>query len=188
MVAPLVLALTPLLATLAEKGLSLLGNAVLAKGKDVVEKQLGIDLESAVQTEEGLLKLKQLEINHEEFLVDATLRAREAELKEFQLEVQDRGSARAMQSEALKQDDVFSKRFMPYMTIGILTASAAYIGFITFGTIPQSNLRFADTILGFILGTGLTQVMNFFYGSTASSRTKDATINNLIGSNRNADS
>jgi hypothetical protein len=184
MVAPVLLALTPLLTTLAEKGLSLLGGAILAKGKDVVEKKLGIDLEAAVQSEEGLLKLRQMEIDHEEFLITTAVNARESELKEFQIEVDDRKSARDMQIAAINQQDVFVKRFQPYMTSTILVAAAVYIGFITFATIPPDNIRFADTILGFLLGTCLATIFNFYYGSTASSRNKDGTINELVKANR----
>jgi hypothetical protein len=47
-----------------------------------------------------------------------------------------------------------------------------YIFFITFGTIQESNVRFADTILGFLLGTVVATIINFFLGSSAGSKEK----------------
>jgi uncharacterized membrane protein YwzB len=51
--------------------------------------------------------------------------------------------------------------------------SATYIGFITFGEIPESNIRFADTILGFVLGTMVASMFQFLLGSSLGSRKKD---------------
>lgn len=61
----------PIVATLISSGLSLLGNAVMAKGKSVVEEKLGVKLDEMTSTPEGLLELKKLELDHEKFLVDA---------------------------------------------------------------------------------------------------------------------
>jgi len=58
----------PLLAqALLSKGLNLLGNAVLEKGKDYIEDKLGVTIEDP-QTTEDLYKLQELEQNHKEFL------------------------------------------------------------------------------------------------------------------------
>jgi hypothetical protein len=51
-----------------------------------------------------------------------------------------------------------------------------YIGFITFGEIPERNIRFADTILGFILGTVIATILQFFFGTSQGSRNKDETL------------
>lgn len=94
----------------------------------------------------------------------------------IQADVADRTSARSMQSSALTQDDKFSKRFIYYFSIFWSLAGALYIGFITFSTIPPENVRFADTILGFMLGTAISGMFQFFYGSTQNSHKKDETI------------
>jgi len=49
-----------------------------------------------------------------------------------------------------------------------------YIGFITFSVIPDKNIRFADTILGFILGTVVATLLNFWFGSSIGSKEKNA--------------
>jgi hypothetical protein len=66
-----------------------------------------------------------------------------------------------------------------YYALGITAASLVYIGAITFVQIPETNIRFADTILGFIIGTFLTTVIQFFYGSSRASQSKDTVISNL---------
>jgi multisubunit Na+/H+ antiporter MnhE subunit len=52
----------------------------------------------------------------------------------------------------------------------------AYIVIITMTDIPEKNIRFADTILGFLLGTVVSTVINYFFGSSQSSKDKDAVI------------
>lgn len=47
-----------------------------------------------------------------------------------------------------------------------------YVTAITFMQIPAANVRFADTILGFVLGTIIATVMNYFLGSSKSSADK----------------
>lgn len=68
-----------LVAGLVQKGLSILANAVMAKGQQVIEDKLGVKLDKEIQSPEGLLTLKRLEIEHEEFLVNASIREKELE-------------------------------------------------------------------------------------------------------------
>jgi len=44
---------------------------------------------------------------------------------------------------------------------------------VTFSSIPQENVRFADTILGFMLGTVMASMFSFLLGSSFGSRVKD---------------
>jgi len=48
----------------------------------------------------------------------------------------------------------------------------AYFAFVTFGTVAESGVRMADTILGVLIGTVLTGFFNFFFGSSKSSKDK----------------
>jgi hypothetical protein len=181
MVAPLIAAVAiPLLKDLAASGLGLLADAVKAKGKDVIEEKLGVDLDKAMQTEEGRIKLQELQVHHEEFLLDASIRHQELLLRQQEMELADTKSARDMQIEALRQNDVFAKRFIYWLTIVWSTFAMAYIGWITFGDIPPDNIRFADTILGFLLGTVIASMLNFFYGSSRGSKDKDDMTKALI--------
>lgn len=58
----------PIITMLASKGLELVANAVLAKGKDVIEKQVGVKLQPDM-SEDSLLKLKQYQLENERELM-----------------------------------------------------------------------------------------------------------------------
>lgn len=74
--------MTPLLAALASKGLDLIGNAILAKGKEVVEERLGVKLPDDDNLPPDLaLQLKLKEFDHEEWLVEAGIRKAAQELE-----------------------------------------------------------------------------------------------------------
>jgi hypothetical protein len=60
-----------------------------------------------------------------------------------------------------------------YLTVFWSVSAVVYVGFITFGVIPDKNVRFADTILGFILGTVVATMLNFWFGSSIGSKEKD---------------
>jgi uncharacterized membrane protein YgaE (UPF0421/DUF939 family) len=69
--------------------------------------------------------------------------------------------------------DKFIKQFPIWLAIVWSIASMLYVGFITFGSIPSENVRFADTILGFLLGTVVATIINFYFGSSDSSKSKE---------------
>lgn len=107
------------------------------------------------------------------------LKLEEFAVKREEIASGDRDSARKMQIAALSQEDIFAKRFIYWFTGFWSTASALYIGFITFSKIPEENIRFADTILGFILGTAVAGMFQYFYGSTVGSKAKDSIIHSM---------
>lgn len=160
-----------LLAPLLSQGLSLIGNAVLAKGKDWVEEKTGVKLDQPLSAEDTL-KLRQFEMDHQEELLKLRVEEKKLGLEELQAYMADTASARDMQKAAIQSDDPFVRRFIYYYAIFWSVAAAAYIGFITFGHIPETNVRFADTILGFILGTLVATIVQFFYGSSKGSQDK----------------
>lgn len=150
--------LAPLLATLASNGLGMVADAVTKKGQQFVEDKLGIDL-SQDPAPEVIAQWKDAAREHERALLE--------------MAYGDVADARNMQVEALRQDDLFSKRFIYIFATFWSIFAAGYIGFITFGTIPADNQRFADTILGFLLGTVVATILQFFFGSSMGSKEKD---------------
>lgn len=170
----------PVVAALLNAGLGILGNAVATKGKDFIEKKLDVKIDDMLGSEEGKIKLAQLEAENEQALMEFSLKERELELEAVKLEHANTDSARDMQVAALQQTDIFAKRYIYYLASAWTLAAMAYIGFITFGTIPADNVRFADTILGFILGTIISTIVNFFFGSSTQSRSKDAALAEAI--------
>jgi len=103
---------------------------------------------------------------------EAALKLAQIDLDKLKAEYANTADARAMQVAAFNQSDVFSKRFTMYLTAFWSIAAAIYIGFITFSVIPDTNVRFADTILGFILGTVIATMLNFWFGSSIGSKEK----------------
>lgn len=164
--------LPALLAPLLSSGLNLIGNAVLAKGKDWVKEKTGVDVDKASLSQEELNKLQQYEMDHEEELLKIKLEDNKISAELEKAYIADVQNARGMNIEAIKSDDPFVRRFIYYLAIFWSLASATYIGFITFGYIPKENMRFADTILGFLLGTAIASILNFFYGSSKGSHDK----------------
>jgi hypothetical protein len=104
---------------------------------------------------------------------EAALKLAQIDLEKIKADYANTADARAMQVTALNQSDVFSKRFTMYLTTFWSVAATVYIGFITFSVIPDKNIRFADTILGFVLGTVLATMLNFWFGSSIGSKEKD---------------
>jgi uncharacterized membrane protein YwzB len=121
---------------------------------------MGIQLKPEGEaTKEDYAKWGAEAAKHEEFMA-------EIDLKNMQ-------GARAMQEKAMDSDDPLVRRFVYYFVSFWSVLSATYICFITFGEIPESNIRFADTILGFVLGTMVASMFQFLLGSSLGSRSKD---------------
>lgn len=112
-------------------------------------------------------------------LAELKLKILDMENQEAERILADRKDARAMQVAALQQDDPFAKRFVYYFASVWSVFTMIYILVITLGTIPPDNQRFADTILGFMLGTLIATIINFFFGSSRQSHLKDGIVEAL---------
>jgi zinc transporter ZupT len=56
---------------------------------------------------------------------------------------------------------------------------ALFIFAVVFQPMPQANTKFADIILGFLLGSALSSVLSFYFGSSVGSVTKDITLSRM---------
>lgn len=140
------------------------GKKVAGKIVDIAKTVTGSDsIEDALASIQG-----NAELAHE---LRIALMNQETEFA--RLAVEDRNSARDMQKAALAQQDLFSKRFIYYFAIVWSLFAMAYLTGITFFEIPESSQRFADTALGFLLGTVVAGIIAFFYGDSANSQRKD---------------
>ena len=160
--------MAPLLAgivsSLIQNNLPKVAQAVVDKGLDYVQEKTGVELKPDMSQDE-IKALRESAMKHEEFMVEQANR--------------NTADARAMQVAALQQDDKFSKRFVMYLAAFWSLTAVTYIFCITFTQIPEINVRFADTILGFLLGTVVATILNFFLGSSASSKEKTAVLAGL---------
>lgn len=148
---------TGIIATLLQNNLPKVAQAVLDKGLDYVQEKTGLELKPDM-TQEEIKVLRERAMQHEEFMTEQANK--------------NTADARAMQVAALNQADLFSKRFVMYLAMFWSVTAVLYIFLITFTVIPELNIRFADTILGFLLGTVVATILNFFLGSSASSKEK----------------
>jgi hypothetical protein len=153
--------MAPLLAgivsSLIQNNLPKVAQAVVDKGLDYVQEKTGVTLKPDMTPEE-VGALREAAQKHEEFKIEQANK--------------NTADARAMQVAALNQDDKFSKRFVMYLATFWSLTAVVYIFLITFTNIPELNIRFADTILGFLLGTVVATILNFFLGSSAGSKEK----------------
>ena len=103
---------------------------------------------------------------------EAAQKLAEIDLKQFQLENEDRASARHMQEMALQQESWFAKNFLYLFTSVWSVFAMAFFAFASFSPIPEENQRIVDTIIGVLIGTVLTGFFNFFFGSSKGSKDK----------------
>lgn len=154
----------------------LIGDLLGGTGKEILQGARDIVDEASYSKEERQQALLEWEKLSNEKLVKLTQIALETEAKYLA----DIDSARAMQKSALSQDDVFSKRFLYYFITGWSVFSMSFLIGVTFYPIPEQAVRFADTILGFLLGTAIASVFSFMVGSNKGSRSKDEAIAGMV--------
>ncbi len=93
-------------------------------------------------------------------------------------------------------DRFFSKdkntRFMNILALILILYSMWYFGTLLFITVPKDNVRFVDTIIGFLLGSVVGVVINYYYGAAAGhtewsgdERRSDVKATNIIDDNIN---
>ena len=133
------------------------GEAVAERVTDIAQSLTG-----AASLKEAMARLERnVDKAHEMAML---LEANEHELE--MLAYTDRVDARSMQEAALESDDKFSKRYIYYFATAWSLFSFVYLLLITFLEIPAPNIRFSDTVLGFLLGTAISGMFGFFFGSS----------------------
>lgn len=162
--------LAPVAGILIQKGLGglvdilgSLGDAGVQKAKDLIFEKTGIDITSTSQVEtlnsDQIYSLKETILNNFVELQKIHNLNRGQDLENTK-------DARAMNIELAKLGMAKQWTFPNIIAACLLMGSAWYIYRITFTVVPPDNIRFADTILGFLLGTVVATLLNFLYGSS----------------------
>ena len=134
---------------------SLLGGGFLDKATSLID-----NLVTSKEEKEQLRQaMHQLIYSHEE--------------KIKKLANEDRSSARDLQKSALGQGDLFAKRFIYYLAALWSVAGIAYIFLVTFTEVV--NDRIADTVMGFLMGTIVSTIINYFFGASEKYNLTDKT-------------
>ena len=120
-----------LLGTLAENGLGLLASAIQAKGKQVVEDKLGVKI-SDNPTPEEVVKLRQLQYDHEERLLELGIekaRLEQEELKALLAAAANENDNVSSRWRAdMASDSWLSKNIRPMTLVYILSAYLLFAG------------------------------------------------------------
>lgn len=165
---PIPLLLAPLLAKLAESGLNLIGNAVLNKGKDVIEEKLGVNLDEAVSTEEGRQKLLQLQNDHEEELLSLALENRKVDLEFYKVDAEAVSDARKREIAIAATDSSWlAKNIVPLLALIIILGGGFGIVFS-----PDTDVRIG---LAAIIGA----VTQYYFGTSKGFDRQNAAIQNM---------
>lgn len=186
MVAPLIAALTPFVKDLFANGLSMLGNAVMSKGKAAVEEKLGVKLpdEQKPLSPEQLVQMRQLQFDHEETLLELGIEKAKLALEERKLDTEDLKTEVTDRTDARKRDSILLSLGQHNYRADMMFVLAVVVICVLVWMIwkdPEVN-EFMKGIVTLVLGRFLgylDAVYNFEFGTTRGSRSKDATIESL---------
>lgn len=104
-----------------------------------------------------------------------------AGVNEIAVEVlKDVQNARSMQIEALRQGDLFSKRFLYFFAAGIVLITMSYDFCFFWVDFPESNKDILNTTAGVLNTSCLVMVISFFFGSSKSSDDKQKQIERMV--------
>lgn len=152
-----------LLAPLLSQGLSLIGNAVLAKGKDWVEEKTGVKLDQPLSAEDTL-KLRQYEMEHEEELLRLRIEEKKLGLEELQV------FAAAIQNEDnnvsdrwkadMSSDSWLSKNIRPMSLIAI------FVGYFLFSMMSAFGYNANESYVSLLGQWGMLIMGAYFGGRT----------------------
>lgn len=152
-----------LIAPLLAQGLSLIGNAVMAKGKEWVEERTGVKIQPNMP-DEDLLRLRQYEMDHEEELLKLRIEDKRLDLADVQ-------GARDMNT---RINESANATWLSKNIPAVLALIVIVVGFLLLGTTKDADVRTA------VVGL-MTLVLGFYFGSTSSSKSKDDVIKALSG-------
>lgn len=152
-----------LLGTLAENGLGLLSSAIQAKGKEVVEKTLGVKIADN-PTPADVAALRQLQYVHEERLLELGIEKAKAELAELEL------FAKAAQNEEdnvsdrwnadMSSDSWLSKNIRPMSLIAI------FLGYFLFAMMSAYGYNANESYVTLLGNWGMLIMGAYFGGRT----------------------
>jgi len=167
-----------LLTTLAQNGLGLLSSAIQAKGKEVVENALGVKIEDNPSPQD-VEKLRQLQFDHEERLLELGIEKAKQDLEAFKEEVKDRDSARERDSEFIRRG---VHNYRADIMVAVAAIAVAWMVYLVWST-PSLN-EYVKGIVTLVLGRFLgylDNIYSFEFGTTRGSKDKDETIKQLSG-------
>lgn len=152
-----------LLGTLAQNGLGLLSSAIQAKGKQVVEEKLGIKISDDPSPEE-VSKLRQLQYDHEERLLELGIEKARLEQEELKALLAAQANQDNNVSDRWKadmaSDSWLSKNIRPGTLIYILTA------YVVFAGLSAAGIDVEESYVALLGQWGMLVMTAYFGGRT----------------------
>lgn len=183
-------ALASIAPALAKQGLDLLSGifrGTVNKGTkeiaELIEEKTGIDINDAADnklTVEQWAKLKDFEFQYQSKLLEWRQQADANDLERERLTNADRADARGLQKAALASDDIVARRFIYFYASGLTLLTFVFIFYAAFihdYKNGDQSARVIDTVLGFLLGVTLSAIIQYFFGSSIGSKSKEEKIN-----------
>jgi hypothetical protein len=162
--------------------LNLVANAVMAKGKDYVEKKLGVELKPDMSSED-LARVQIAQMEHEEELLRLRIEEDKLDLAELELRLKDTDSAREREVQISTSDKapLLNKIVTPVLALSILLLTFVLFGVVMFDDTPVEASR--KDILIYILGVLsaiASQIVSYYFGSSQSSKDKTDALKEAI--------
>jgi hypothetical protein len=152
-----------LLGTLAQNGLGLLASAIQAKGKQVVEEKLGISI-SDNPTPAEVEKLRQLQFDHEERLLELGIEKAKVEQQELESLLLAQANQEDNVSDRWKadmaSDSTLSKNIRPLTLVYILTA------YLLFAGLSAAGINVQESYVALLGQWGMLVMTAYFGGRT----------------------
>jgi hypothetical protein len=179
---PIPAAVAAIVAPLLKNGMSLLANAVMAKGKDYVEDKFGVKLGPDL-TPEQVVALKTAEMEHEEELRRLALEDRKLTLSEIEMQFKDVSSAREREVQIVTSEKapLINKVITPILAITVLLLTFSLFGIVMFDPEPVDSTR--KDLLVYVLGVLSaisTQIVGYYFGSSIGSKDKQETLDRVM--------
>ena len=167
-------ALLPIVQPLLANGLGIVANAVLAKGKKVVEDKLGVELKPEMSPED-MAKVQIAAMEHEEELMRLRIEQDKLDLAELELRLKDVDSARDRETAIATSKDapLLNKIVTPVLALGVVALTFTLFGVVMFDNTPVDASR--KDILIYVLGVLsaiATQIVSYYFGSSQGSKDK----------------
>lgn len=152
-----------LLGTLAESGLGLLSSAIQAKGKEVVENAIGVKISDNPNSEE-IAKLRQLQFDHEERLLELGIEKARLEQEELKALLAAQASQDNNVSDRWKadmtSDSWLSKNVRPGTLVYLLTA------YLIFALLDGYGYKISESYVNLLGQWGMLVMTAYFGGRT----------------------
>ena len=145
-----------------------LGGPMAGKAVSMISGMLGVE-----DNVDAVTKALQADPN-------LAFKLRELDLKELELHNADRDSARKREMEIVKSDAHFiTKNITSLLAIGTVAGAMVMTALVFFVDFPDSQENIIIFVLGF-LSSAATQVLSYYFGSSAGSKDKDEKIKGLM--------